>query len=193
MAKKQKTKTLETAVATQVNTLAYQGRIKLQVLHGDKVISTKNCNNSGLPDLFKYISHALAGTSYTALRPCKVALFSCPTTGSYLDPTTFNWTQAATNNVLKEASPYVVYDVSPVVTSTGSGYATIFRFKIPFNWLYKKTFNVLGLFTENNSACAYYLFTKQSGSETIWDIQELDDITGNYSLIVEWTMEVSNK
>ena len=60
--------------------------------------------------------------------------------------------------------------------------------------LYRKTFNVIGFFTENNSACAYYLFTKDGSNSTKeWEPQELDDVTGNYSLIIEWTMEVSNK
>jgi hypothetical protein len=90
-------------------------------------------------------------------------------------------------------SPYVVYDAAPVIKSLGTQCTTTFRFKIPFNWLYAKKFNVLGLFTENNTACAYYLFTKESDGTKTWDTQELTDITGNYSLIVEWTMEVSNK
>lgn len=193
MARKQKNITLPDAVTTQVNSLSYQGKVTVQVLHGDKVISTKKYTNNGLPDLFKYISYALAGTSYNALRPCKIALLSCPTTSGYSNPTTFDWNLAVSNNALVEVSPYVVYDASPVVTSTSSGYATIFRFKIPFNWLYRNSFNVLGLFTENNSACAYFLFTKDSGDTKAWDVQKLTDVTGNYSLVVEWTMEISNK
>ena len=193
MAKKQKNNTSQEVLTTQVNSLSYQGRVTVQVLHGDKVITTKKYTNNGLPDLFKYISYALAGTSYNALRPCKIALLSCPNTGGYANPTTFDWNTALNNNALVEVSPYVVYDASPVVTSTSTGYATIFRFKIPFNWLYKNSFNVLGLFTENNSACAYFLFTKDSGDTKIWDTQNIGDVTGNYSLVVEWTMEISNK
>jgi hypothetical protein len=50
------------------------------------------------------------------------------------------------------------------------------------------------LFTEGNAPCAYYLFTKKnSDGSKKWDTQELDDIAGNYSLIIEWTMEISNK
>jgi hypothetical protein len=53
---------------------------------------------------------------------------------------------------------------------------------------------VLGLFTENNVACAYYLFTKDKADNTKeWDVQELSDIVGNYSIVIEWTLEVSNK
>jgi hypothetical protein len=197
MAKKRKEKaTVETSkqVSTQADTLSYQGKVKCQIMHGNKIISTKNYSNNGLPDLFKYISHAIAGTYYSALRPCKIALFSCATTGHYADPTSFNWEEAFKNKALVEASPYVVYDAAPIVVATNTGCSTVFRFKIPFNWLYRKTFNVIGFFTENNSACAYYLFTKEGSNSTKeWEPQELDDVTGNYSLIIEWTMEVSNK
>lgn len=192
MAKKQlKPKELTT---TQVNSLSYQGIIKFQIMRGDKIISTKTHSNNGLPDLFKYISHALAGTYHSALRPCKVALFNCNTTGKYEKPVAFNWNEADSNNSLTEVSPYVVYDAAPTVEVTPNGYSTTFRFKIPFNWLYRKSFNVVGLFSENNSPCAYYLCTSGSTPEDKqWDPENLNDITGNYSLIVEWTMEVANK
>jgi hypothetical protein len=194
-AKKKMLKTeTEEKISTKTNSLAYQGRVKFQVLHGSKVISTKNYSNSGLPDLFKYLSHALAGVQYSALRPCKVAIFECSTKDVYADPTAFVWSDAVENKALVEASPYVIYDATPVVTTTATGSITTFRFKIPFNWLYRKTFNTLGLFTENNSPCAYYLFTTETGDgKKRWDPQVLTDITGNYSLVIEWAMEISNK
>lgn len=200
MAKKQTKRAAQAnnMTATQNNSISYQGKVKLQLLHGTKVISTHNYLNKGLPDLFKYISNALAGVSYAPLRPCKVALFYCATdTGSYTQPAAFVWEDAYKNNLLTEVSPYVVYDASPVVSANGEGYATKFRFKIPANWLYKQAFNVIGLFSENNTSCAYYLCTEPDGEGVKWatkDLtQELRDITGNYSLIIEWTMEVSNK
>ena len=200
MAKKQTKHTAQAnnVTATQNNSISYQGKVKLQLLHGTKVISTHNYLNKGLPDLFKYISNALAGVSYAPLRPCKVALFYCATdTGSYTQPAAFVWEDAYKNNLLTEVSPYVVYDASPVVSANGEGYATKFRFKIPANWLYKQAFNVIGLFSENNTSCAYYLCTEPDGEGVKWatkDLtQELRDVSGNYSLIIEWTMEVSNK
>lgn len=195
MARKKKVtvKALKDSITTQTNALAYQGKVKFQIMHGNKIISTKDCLNSGLPDLFKYISYALAGTLYSALCPCKIALFNCTTVDKYEDPATFTWAEAIQDSALTEVSPYVVYDAAPVIKSSGTQCTTTFRFKIPFNWLYAKNFNVLGLFTENNTACAYYLVTKEIEGKKTWDTQELENITGNYSLIVEWTMEVSNK
>lgn len=197
MAKRVKKTKAQKICPAQPDSLAYQGKVKFQILHGNKVISTKNYSNSGLPDLFKYISYALMGTFYSELRPCKVVLFDCKFTATgekYEKPTSFIWETAYKNNELDEVSPYIVYDATPVTTSAADSCSTTFRFKIPFNWLYKKTFNVIGLFTENNSPCAYYLCTTEDSSgNKQWAVEELPDITGNYSIIVEWTMEVSNK
>lgn len=208
MARKKKiTKKVKTVVDAKVQSLDYQGKVKLQVLHGDKIISTKDYTNSGLPCLFKYISYALAGQNYSDLRPCKIVIFKCPTDGHLDKPNNFDW-DTVYNNTLKVVSPIISYDATPIVQITKTndnkikGYATTFRFKVPFNWLYSKEFNVIGLFTDSDEACAYYLCTKDStttdedgNSQTtkVWDTQPLDDITGNFSLIIEWTMEISNK
>lgn len=183
---------------SQKDSLTYQGKVLFQVLHGNKVISTKQYSNNGLPDLFKFIGFALAGSYYASLRPCKVALYDCITTGDpYGDPTKFDWNDYLGHGALEIISPYVVYDATPVVKATKDGYSTTFRFKIPFNWLYKKTFNTLGLFNADNVACAYYLFTKEQATEDtvtkIWENQILDDQTGDYSIVIEWTLTISNK
>ena len=194
MAKKQKAKKqTNDLINTQNNSLAYQGKVKVQVAHGNQIISTKTYHNKGLPDLFKYLSHALAGAYYPTLRPCKVALFNYANSDSTQGPEKFDWATATTSNIFTSVSPYVVYDASPVVTVTAEGYATTYRFKIPFNWLYRNTFNVIGLFSENNSECAYYLCVKEEDGKIVWDGEPLSDINGNYSLIIEWTMELSNK
>lgn len=204
--KKKETKKIETTqtpINTEAQSLKYQGKIKLQVLHGNKVISTKDYSNNGLPSLFKYLSYALAGQYYESLRPRKICIFKCQSEGDLSNPINFNWDNVYNTNQLQTASPFVAYDATPIIKKNNSnGYSTTFRFKVPFNWLYLKEFNVMGLFTENNEACAYYLFTKQTSkigedgkelTDSAWDNQKLDDITGNFSLIIEWTMEISNK
>ena len=204
--KKKETKKIETTqtpINTEAQSLKYQGKIKLQVLHGNKVISTKDYSNNGLPSLFKYLSYALAGQYYESLRPRKICIFKCQSEGDLSNPINFNWDNVYNTNQLQTASPFVAYDATPIIKNNNSnGYSTTFRFKVPFNWLYLKEFNVMGLFTENNEACAYYLFTKETSkigedgkelTDSAWDNQKLDDITGNFSLIIEWTMEISNK
>lgn len=186
------------AIPAQEQSLSYQGKVKVQIACGNKIISTKNYNNSGLPILFKFLSYVLAGHYYSHLRPCKLAIFKCVDTGdNKVAPVNFNWETVKEQNKLYTVSPYVVYDATPTVLATANGYATTFRFKIPYNWLYLKSFNTMGLFTENNEVCAYYLFKKEEGTgdskQIVWDTQNLEDAVGNYSLIIEWTMEISNK
>ena len=199
MARKKKVKQpKQEVVKSNSYNLSYQGKIKVQILHGNRVISTKTYTNNGLKPLFKYISHSLAGSHYSDLRPCKIMLYKCTqseASGRYENPLDFNWAEATTNNYLTPASPYVVYDATPVVTEETDSYATTFRFKIPYYWLYLKSYNVIGLYTVAGEACAYYLFVEDDPSRgKIWDTKILnEEDTGNYSLVIEWTMEVSNK
>jgi hypothetical protein len=73
--KKATTGAVEKVAASEAQTLQYQGNICVKTLHGNKIISTKYFKNAGLPNLFKFISHALAGNFYPELRPCKIKLY----------------------------------------------------------------------------------------------------------------------
>ena len=73
--KKATTKEVEKIAASELQTLSYQGNVCVKTMHGNKVINTKHFKNAGLPNLFKFISHALAGNFYPELRPCKVKLY----------------------------------------------------------------------------------------------------------------------
>jgi hypothetical protein len=80
---------IQTSINTEAQSLKYQGKIKLQILHGNKVISTKDYSNNGLPSLFKYLSYALAGQYYESLRPRKICIFKCQAEGDLSNPTNF--------------------------------------------------------------------------------------------------------
>lgn len=190
-----KNSTEQKITTAQSHPLVYQGKVKIQVARGTKILSSKTYTNNGLPNLFKYISHALAGSYYPSLRPCKIKVLKYDRVGSDAKtPTTFMW--ETDKQDLVEISPYIAYDATPIVKTTVNSYATVFRFKIPFDWLFARTFNIIGLYSEANGECAYFLFTKPDAETeglVVWDTQNLGDETGNDSLIIEWTMEVSNK
>lgn len=198
----------ELPAVSEKQSLQYQGKVCVKTLHGDKVISTKYFKNNGLPNLFKFISHALAGSFYPDMRPCKIKLYYADEGGDDNSPQNFKWAKTATAEATpkREVSPYVIYDATPIVNAyvdkeTGeTSYSTTFRFRIPYHWIFGDKYNVVGLFTNNNVDCAYYLFTtkeNQAGgtttTQTVWNTQELGNLTGNYSLLIEWTMEISNK
>ena len=97
MARKKKSTLKTTKETSQLNTssqlVSYQGKIKLQVLKGDKVVATEYYSNNGLFPLFKFISLALAGQYYEDLRPNKIALFyynNESANHSYPSPSDFN-------------------------------------------------------------------------------------------------------
>lgn len=166
--KKQVAETVEVSATTNTQELRYQGRVKLQIMHGSRVISTRNFSNKGLPLIFKYISYVLAGQYYKDMRPTQIKLFNYKVdpNDTSTTPNNFSWDESK----LTAVSPYVVYDATPVVTAVKnsegkvSSYATTFRFKIPYYWLYSKTFNVVGLYSAAQEACAYYLFTNENDS-----------------------------
>lgn len=196
--KKAATKVVEKVAASEIQSLQYQGDVCIKVLHGNKVISTEHFKNAGLPNLFKFIGHALAGTLYPELRPCKIKLFRYTKADNGENtPNTFKWSGtggAFETTDLREVSPFVVYDATPVVKAvtdaTGNtNYATTFRFKIPYHWLFEKEYNVIGLFSEQDTPCAYYLFQ----TDNVWNNKKLEEAAGNYSLVIEWTMTISNK
>lgn len=193
----------ELPAVSEKQSLQYQGKICVKTLHGDKVISTKYFKNNGLPNLFKFISHALAGSFYPDMRPCKIKLYYADDGDKDSSPQNFKWVKTATEEATpkREVSPYVIYDATPIVNANvakETSYSTTFRFRIPYHWIFGDKYNVVGLFTNNDVACAYYLFTKEQTAEDgtitiLWDDQELGNPTGNYSLLIEWTMEISNK
>ena len=126
--------TEEISATTQKQTLSYQGNICIKTLRGNKVISTKNLKNAGLPDLFKFLSYALAGKFYPDMQPCKIKLYNFTNTEDVTPATFANNLNSETlvRPFLKEASPYIFYDATPVVEKTSSNtYTTTFRFKVP--------------------------------------------------------------
>lgn len=185
--KKQVAKAVEVSTTTNTQELNYQGKVSVKVLHGNKLVSTNSFKNKGMPDLFKFISYALAGSFYPEMRPNKIKLFYVDT-NIHRSPSDFKW-NGDTATEKHEISPYVVYDATPVTSLVRESYETTFRFKIPFTWLFGDKYNVVGLFNSKDETCAYYLFTENSE----WATQRLTEGTGNYSLIIEWTMSVSNK
>jgi hypothetical protein len=56
--------------------ISYAGRVNIKIQKGNKTLSTRKFDNSGMPNLFKFLCNCLAGNYAEKMRPCKVKLFS---------------------------------------------------------------------------------------------------------------------
>lgn len=137
-------------------------------------------------------------------------------------PANFNWGAVFDGSSPAEepyeVTPYIVYETTPVIkyvkeqrdpitnTTIPAHYETTFHFRVPFSMISGKSsenntgtmIHMVGIFpnnaTSNQEVSAYYLFTTKDEAGILqWDPIVLDGIVGNYSLILDWTMSVSNK
>ena len=201
---KSKKKTVATAniVATGTQTINYMGKLNVKLTHGNKVIHTKQYTNSGMPNLFKFLCSALAGTYVDKHRPCQIKLFS------FLDylktkPNEFKWDNAENKNNLLEMSSWITYDSSPVMQQDGDTYIVTYHFRIPFTRIANSStsdgalIHAVGLYPANaidkiKDISAYYLFVDEDNKKE-WDALDLKNNSENYSIIIDWTLTVLNK
>ena len=229
MAKKTKVKEIKAIqqpiTKTQIDgtqDISYAGKVSIKVQRGNKTILTKQYHNNGMPDLFKFLCQALAGTYNDELRPCKIKLFCYDEANSNQEntqPSQFDWQEVFTETSLigsdtskpRNASPFVLYDTTPVVTKREikgvngnfkTSYETTFHFRIPGSLITTDLVHMIGLYSNyvyaglEKEACAYYLLTERdSENKLYWAPLNLgeDKVSGNFSLIIDWTMSVTNK
>ena len=218
MARKKKAKKITADLkAVGLQNIGYQGKVVVKLANSNNVLATKEYHNSGMPNLFKFLALSVAGrvgTNYNVdtLRPVKLKLFyyKAVETAYAQKPDNFSWDTAWKATVKPiEVSPFIHYDTTPKVsikdneessTSTATAddkhYETTFHFSIPFSYISGDAIHMVGIYPNNatnpdTDVSAYYLFTKNDGKD--WDPIVLDDASGNYSIIIEWTMVFTNK
>jgi len=193
---------LENVSLAGTQTFGYQGKITVKVQHGNKIIKTKEYHNNGTPLLFKFLCLALAGKYSDFLRPCKVKLFFFPGADGEqaVSPKEFDWqTEFSGTNCPRGATPFILYDTTPILERKHDPerYQVTFHFRIPFAMINDNVIHMVGFYPNNTfpgneiDASAYYLFVDDSGEN--WAPIELENITGNFSIILDWTMAVMNK
>lgn len=204
-------------IASGTQSLNYQGTIKLSIQRGNKTLRTEVYHNSGMPNLFKFLANCLAGLNAEELRPCKIKLFKYPGADARdgMTPTNFTWSgvwQSAYKPV--QVSSFVVYDAAPVVAMKLNSevseellanegnenildyyhYETTYHFRIPSSYISDEIIHMIGLYpngtVDNSEVSAYYLLTDDSGKK--WKATDLSDESGNFSIVLEWTLEISN-
>lgn len=182
----------------------YQGKIVVKIQHGNKIIKTTQYHNKGMPSLFKFLCQALAGRYSDLSRPCKIKLFFFPNAEgeTSVTPENFDWyTEFNAPVAPRSASPFIQYETTPVLERqyNPDSYQVTFHFRIPFAMINDNIIHMVGFYPNNVfpgneiDASAYYLFVDEKDPKNKWAPLKLDNITGNFSIIIDWTMKVMNK
>lgn len=162
-------------VVVQSNTLGYQGHVQLQLVRGNKVLSTKQYHNNGMPKLWEFLAACLAGDRAEQLRPTTIKLFNYKAADT-VSPTTFNWSEAFSSFNMIEATPFVTYSAAPVKApddpSTTTKWTVTLHFTIPASYISQEEIHVIGLYPTNASnnetnAAAYYICAKEENNEVV--------------------------
>lgn len=167
---------------TNKQQLTYNGNVVTYIeLPNKKRVKIAESHNTGGADLFHFFSECLAGNYSTAaeLRPTKIKLLYAET-----NTTTY-----------EDRSDFCAVDEGVKVSSDDNGYYATFHFKVPYALIKpvqeqtKNKVNHFGLYktaeTNNDKYCALY----NLGTDTI----SLVDLGKNYSIIIEWTLQVTNQ
>lgn len=209
-------------VSSKVNSIGYQGHIKVSVLKKDKLISTRKFNNSGRYPLFQFITDCLAGNYKNAEihRPYCLALFTIGGETDNLESDSLKWSEIKDNiktsdnkiGYYAQSKNKVTYGdlflktVPKVEVKSGIiGNASItYTFNIPFSHIYtesKTGINLVCLYDRENrrnydNPSAFFFVMNDDGTRvtSLVDTELLTDNSAvNYNLIIEWTLDISNK
>jgi len=180
----------EETVIQGTQAISYQGSINLSINNGKKVLVRKKYHNKGMPNLFRFLANCLAGNNSDNLRPVKIKLFYNKDTAA--TPNAFDWATAS----LTAVSPYILFDSTPVIKENkeAESFEVTFHFRVPFSHISGDTIHLIGLFKsdatdDKQDVSAYYLLSEDNS----WTPIDLSGVSANYSLIIEWTLKISNK
>lgn len=183
--------TKSTTATPAIQGLQYSGQVKVSIKQGDKIIPVNTGKNNGNMSLFTFIANCLAGTMVQTSKPTRIQLYN-------LDgPETPNTTpQPFANSITGKIS----YNTTPIVKSeqvdNKDTASVTYHFLIPYGSINGDKIYKLGLWSVDTSGeaypMAYYLFHNNTGWTPI-DIKRDTNVDQNYSLIIEWTLYISNK
>ncbi len=179
---------------TYLDSLQYTGTIIVKEFKGKELIKINKFHNQGCDPLFRFFAKCLGGDFASAklLKPTKIKLFDVINKNSD-SPAGFDFSTTSMRNV---STDFIYLDTNVFVQEDKA----TFRFSIPYSYLIGSFLSVIGLYadseTNDKAPCAYYLLTKevvQNYNKILeWDPVDIRDKNHNFSLLVEWTMQVSN-
>lgn len=182
--------TQSTTTTPAIQGLQYSGQVKVSIKQGDKIIPVNTGKNNGTMSLFTFIANCLAGTMVQTSKPTRIQLYNLDRSEEPTDQQTFN------NPITGKIS----YNTTPIVKSgpvdEPEAASVTYHFLIPYGSINGDEIYKLGLWSVDTSGeaypMAYYLFHNAAGWTPI-DIKRDTNADQNYSLIIEWTLYISNK
>lgn len=184
--------TQSTTTAPAIQGLQYSGQVKVSIKQGDKLITVNTGKNNGTASLFAFIANCLAGTMIQTSKPARIQLYDLDESETPNDPQTFS----------SPITGKISYNTTPIVKSglvdNPNAASVTYHFLIPYGSINGNEIYKLGLWSVDTSGedtpMAYYLFHNNAG----WTPITLNEKTTtnadqNYSLIIEWTLYISNK
>lgn len=195
MARKKK-EIKEKAEIKSTGGIGYQGRVSVKVMNGKKVIASRTSHNTGCAKLWEFICKCISGSFIWNERPCRLALFGLLDSDDKPDNPKFT-----NDSLISSIIPVqIVSPLQEAVDESGQpidGKQVVFSFSIPSTYIFGTEIYKLALcpqtitdFTSKDDLDAYYLFKNDEGN---WVPFDLEDFRGNFSLVVEWTMVITNK
>lgn len=180
--------------------IGYQGKIKVSIMCGKKVISSKVYHNRGTKKLFQFICEALAGNYRPGLRPMYIRAFTNDELEEAMLPDTYKFNEDLA------VTPYIMYETTAFAgngnaedgESTTDTYSVVYTFKIPYAFISGTKISKVALYPQNRSnantdKCAFYGFVNPDTND--WDsidLEQGDFLNGNFCIVMEWKMTLSN-
>ncbi len=162
----------------------YKGIVKVSIVNGqNKTISTNTYYNNGTNNLFNFIANCIAGNyiNHEKYRPCKIALYKAAASGSNIK------SEYRVSNFIFQDGAAKVKNINSDKTS---GCEVIYHFRIPFVQLTSSE-NVVSaalwpsIFSENNNE-----YSAIVNLNPVIEIPE--NVSTNWTIIVDWTLQISN-
>ena len=172
-----------------VNSLAYSGNVTIQVLHGNKVVSSRKVHNAGRKPLFDFITYCLGNNYPESMAPRFLRVYNC---NSEPQESTLSTTLTSSNemsDIVAFSSITYSYDSVNIASQVN------FSFLIPgshiINSEVSHAIDTLALyssdtFNDRGDPLAY-LFLKDSQGN-----RDPIEITSGVNLVIIWSLSIGN-
>lgn len=122
----------------------YEGRVKVSIAKGKRIIKSYEYKNAGGPRLFNFLANCAAGNFFDNDRPTRIILFK-----SQVVSGTTRYDPISTSSGLFYSSAPIVIKNTVEGQSLGDFYQTTLHFTIPYYEIYDSTVSGARLYSAN--------------------------------------------